>query len=50
MKTPIAVVRNLLGPPKDNSPEAALSGDLDEVPESEKVEEPVPIQDIGEDD
>lgn len=35
---------------KDDSPEAGLSGDLDELPEDEKVEEPVPIDEVTEED
>ena len=35
---------------KDDSPEAGLSGDLDELPEDEKVEEPVQVEEITEDD
>jgi hypothetical protein len=40
----------IFSPPKDDSPEAALSGDIDELPESEKVDEPIRVEDIGEGD
>ena len=40
-----------LGVPKDDSDEAGLSGDLDEISEDEKVEEPdIPIEEITEED
>ena len=37
----LQALRALVGPPKDESNFAPLSGDLDELPEDEKVEEPV---------
>lgn len=45
-------ISSLIGmsPPKDDSAEAGLSGDLDELPEDEKVEEPVPIDEVTEED
>lgn len=38
----------IFSPPKDDSAEAGLSGDLDELPEEEKQEQPVPVDDIEE--
>lgn len=35
---------------KDDSPEAALSGDVDEIPEEEKVDEGVPVEEVTEED
>jgi hypothetical protein len=46
MKNPLAA---LFSPPKDDSEEATLSGDLDELPEEEKNEE-IPTEEAGDED